>query len=67
MLSSPDLPAALRPEGWPGEAARALARRLYWRLAAPSEAWLDACEGGPDGPLPPQDPAAGGRFGGPPA
>ena len=42
VLRDPGLPAALLPQDWPGEEARALVRDLYARLAAPSEAWLDA-------------------------
>jgi phenylacetic acid degradation operon negative regulatory protein len=42
VLRDPGLPAALLPQDWPGEEARALVRDLYGRLAAPSEAWLDA-------------------------
>lgn len=64
VLKATDLPAALRPEGWPGETARARVRDLYWRLFEPSEAWLDACEGAPEGRLPPADPALAARFGG---
>jgi phenylacetic acid degradation operon negative regulatory protein len=67
VLAAPDLPEALRPEGWPGEAARAATRALYWRLAEPAEAWLDACLGGPEGALPPPGPAFRRRFGGPPS
>jgi len=65
VLASADLPEALHPPDWPGEAARAATRALYWRLAGPSEAWLDACRGGPDGALPPAAPDFAGRFGGP--
>lgn len=42
VLRDPGLPAALLPQDWPGEEARALVRGLYARLARPSEAWLDA-------------------------
>ena len=48
VLRDPGLPAVLLPGDWPGEEARALVRRLYARLAEPSEAWLDAAG------LPPQ-------------
>jgi phenylacetic acid degradation operon negative regulatory protein len=41
VLRDPGLPAALLPQDWPGEEARALVRDLYARLAAPSETWLD--------------------------
>jgi phenylacetic acid degradation operon negative regulatory protein len=64
VLRDPGLPAEIAPADWPGEAARALAARLHWRLAGPSEAWLDACDGGPDGPLPPPGPDFATRFGG---
>ena len=65
VLAAPDLPEALRPQDWPGETARAAARDLYWRLARPSELWLDACGGGPEGALPAPGPAFRRRFGGP--
>lgn len=42
VLRDPGLPAALLPQDWPGEEARALVRDLYARLAAHSESWLDA-------------------------
>ena len=48
VLRDPGLPATLLPEAWPGEAARALASRVYAALAAPSEGWLDGAG------LPPQ-------------
>lgn len=59
VLKAPALPAELLPPGWPGETARALARRVYAKLAAPSEFWLS--EAG----MPPQRDPAGfsGRFG----
>ncbi|MBZ0163115.1 MAG: GntR family transcriptional regulator [Notoacmeibacter sp.] len=41
VLRDPGLPAELLPAGWPGGEARALARRIYAPLVAPSEAWLD--------------------------
>jgi len=65
-LRDPLLPAGLLPADWPGESARQLARRVYYRLVGPSEAWLDACRGAPDGPLPPPPPAFARRFGGQP-
>lgn len=64
-LRDPLLPAALLPPDWPGDAARQMARDIYFRLVAPSEAWLDACDGAPDGLLPPP-PAFARRFGGAP-
>ncbi|TKT80193.1 PaaX family transcriptional regulator C-terminal domain-containing protein [Aquamicrobium sp. LC103] len=48
VLRDPGLPAALLPENWPGEEARALAREISRHLSAQSEAWLDAAG------LPPQ-------------
>ncbi|MEM6438542.1 MAG: PaaX family transcriptional regulator C-terminal domain-containing protein [Pseudomonadota bacterium] len=62
VLAGPDLPAALRPEGWPGERARAAVRALYWRLVPASEAWLD----GALGPSAGAAEALAGRFGGSP-
>lgn len=41
VLRDPGLPTELLPADWPGEEARALARRIYAALAGPSEAWLD--------------------------
>jgi phenylacetic acid degradation operon negative regulatory protein len=66
VLAAADLPLALRGPDWPGEAARAAVRALYWRLAGPAEAWLDRCDGGPEGALPPPGPGFAARFGGPP-
>ncbi|MCV3241124.1 PaaX family transcriptional regulator C-terminal domain-containing protein [Mesorhizobium sp. ZC-5] len=59
VLHDPGLPAALLPQGWPGDDARAIARGIYAKLARPSERWLD--EAG----LPPLvDPKKfAGRFG----
>jgi phenylacetic acid degradation operon negative regulatory protein len=53
LLRDADLPAALRPADWSGEDARKLVASLYARLLEPSERWLDACDGRPEGPLPP--------------
>jgi phenylacetic acid degradation operon negative regulatory protein len=58
VLRDPGLPAALLPPDWPGCAARELAGRIYRRLVAPSEAWLDAHATNENGPLPPP----GGDF-----
>jgi phenylacetic acid degradation operon negative regulatory protein len=59
VLHDPGLPEALLPKDWPGEPARAVARKIYAKLAAPSEHWLDQAG------LPPlTDPATfAGRFG----
>lgn len=64
LLRDAPLPRALRPEGWPGAAARDLVARLYRALAPASEAWLDGCEAEPGAALPPPDAAFGRRFGG---
>jgi phenylacetic acid degradation operon negative regulatory protein len=59
VLKSPPLPADLLPPDWPGENARALVKRVYAKLAGPSEEWL--AQAG----LPPlRDPAGfSSRFG----
>lgn len=62
LLRDADLPAELRSADWPGEAARALVRRLYARLLTPSERWLDASDGRPSGPLPTPGASFRGRF-----
>lgn len=41
VLRDPGLPAALLPDDWSGEAARAVARAIYALLLPASEAWLD--------------------------
>ncbi|WP_137181086.1 PaaX family transcriptional regulator C-terminal domain-containing protein [Roseomonas sp. AR75] len=53
VLRDPLLPAALLPGDWPGHQARALAARLYARLAPDAEGWLDAEGRNEAGPLPP--------------
>lgn len=62
-LRDPRLPAAWLSADWPGEAVRAAVAGLYRRLAAASEAWLDAEARAADGPLPPAGPALARRFG----
>lgn len=52
VLRDPGLPDALLPPDWPGAAARALAARIYRRLVAASEAFLDANAQDRKGPLP---------------
>lgn len=64
VLKAPLLPAELRPPDWPEDTARDTAIRLYRALIRDSESWLDACDGGPDGPLPAAGPAFRSRFGG---
>jgi phenylacetic acid degradation operon negative regulatory protein len=52
VLRDPGLPDAMLPPDWSGGAARALAGTIYKRLAAPSEAFLDAHGRNETGPLP---------------
>ncbi|MBT9291792.1 PaaX family transcriptional regulator C-terminal domain-containing protein [Prosthecodimorpha staleyi] len=61
-LRDPLLPAEILPADWPGRAARALAGRLYGRVLAPAEAWLDREAKSLDGPLPPPDDRLARRF-----
>ena len=42
-LRDPAFPAELTPKNWRGEEARRLVSSIYRKLAAASEAWLDAC------------------------
>lgn len=64
VLRDPELPDALRPADWSGHTARREARTLYRVLLEASEAWLDAPDRTPEGPLPPPNPAFYRRFGG---
>ncbi|MEO0362537.1 MAG: PaaX family transcriptional regulator C-terminal domain-containing protein [Pseudomonadota bacterium] len=64
LLRDAPLPRALRPEGWPGAAARDLVAKLYRALAPASERWLDGCEAAPGRTLPAPEPAFAARFGG---
>ncbi|MGE3989736.1 PaaX family transcriptional regulator C-terminal domain-containing protein [Pseudorhodoplanes sp.] len=52
VLRDPGLPADLLPSDWPGEAARALAGRIYSLVVNPSERFLDRNAQNEDGPLP---------------
>ncbi|MCS6778962.1 MAG: phenylacetic acid degradation operon negative regulatory protein PaaX [Geminicoccaceae bacterium] len=63
VLKDPWLPAELLPRDWPQPRARALCGRLWHRLLAPSEAWLDANATTEHGALPPAGPALRRRFG----
>jgi phenylacetic acid degradation operon negative regulatory protein len=62
VLRDPGLPAALLPADWPGAAARQLAGRLYRKLAAESERYLDAHAQDEKGPLPAAEPGLAARF-----
>lgn len=62
VLRDPGLPAALLPADWPGAAARQLAGRLYRKLVADSESYLDANAQDQKGPLPAAEPSLGARF-----
>lgn len=62
VLRDPGLPQVLLPDDWPGHAARALTGRIYRRLLAPSEAYLDAHARNEDGPLPAPGGALSRRF-----
>lgn len=53
VLRDPGLPADLLPADWQGDAARALAARIYALVAGPSERFLDRAAQNEDGPLPP--------------
>jgi phenylacetic acid degradation operon negative regulatory protein len=62
VLRDPGLPADLLPLDWQGNAARALAGRIYARVVGPSERFLDRHGKTEDGALPPPEPSFSGRF-----
>jgi len=62
VLRDPGLPAALLPPDWPGDTARDLTGRIYRRLVASSERFLDAHAQDRKGPLPATDAAFARRF-----
>ncbi|PWB65282.1 MAG: phenylacetic acid degradation operon negative regulatory protein PaaX [Bradyrhizobiaceae bacterium] len=62
VLRDPALPDALLPADWPEPEARALAARIYRRLAPAADAWLDRHGQNEAGALPPPDAAARARF-----
>jgi phenylacetic acid degradation operon negative regulatory protein len=64
VLRDPRLPLDLLPEAWPGTEAHEVAEGAYRALLPASEAWLDAEDRTPDGPLPPPGEAFHRRFGG---
>src|SRR5262249_2791723 len=53
VLRDPLLPRALLPADWPGARSRALAGRIYRRLAPAAEVYLDRSARNEHGPLPP--------------
>ena len=62
VLRDPGLPADLLPDDWSGEAARALAARIYAAVVGPSEGYLDAHGRNEEGPLPPPEARFHKRF-----
>ena len=62
VLRDPGLPADLLPPDWQGNAARALAGRIYARVVGPSERFLDRHGKTEVGALPPPEPAFHRRF-----
>jgi phenylacetic acid degradation operon negative regulatory protein len=51
LMRDPNLPEALLPSAWPGVQARQLCERLYRKLLAPSERFLQAHVQTAEGPL----------------
>ncbi|MEO5699715.1 MAG: phenylacetic acid degradation operon negative regulatory protein PaaX [Casimicrobiaceae bacterium] len=64
LLRDPQLPAALLPLDWPGNAAAALCRDVYRVTLDGAERHLRKTLEGPSGALPPVDDAFRRRFGG---
>lgn len=62
VLRDPGLPRNLLPGDWDGDAARALAARVYQSVVSPSERYLDHHARNGEGPLPPPDPNFYKRF-----
>ncbi|MFT7390254.1 MAG: phenylacetic acid degradation operon negative regulatory protein [Paracoccaceae bacterium] len=62
-LRAPQPPAGLIPADWRTEDARDMAARIHAHLSPDAEAWLSACDGAPDGPMPLAGQAAMRRFG----
>lgn len=56
----------MEPDGWPGNAARALCRRIYWQVFDASERHLDAVAGRENARYRPAQADIMGRFGGRP-
>lgn len=67
VLHDPQLPAAMLPTPWAGQTARALCERLYWKIFAASEIYLES-QLAPDNPQhQPLSSSVFTRFGGAPA
>ncbi|MEQ8659728.1 MAG: PaaX family transcriptional regulator C-terminal domain-containing protein, partial [Gammaproteobacteria bacterium] len=64
LLRTVDLPPALLPAQWPGDAAMALVGTLYRRVQADAAAWVCATLSNAEGLLPPPSAAFYARFGG---
>jgi phenylacetic acid degradation operon negative regulatory protein len=62
VLRYPALPAALLPQDWPGQAARALAARIYAHVVAPAESFLTETARNEVGPLPAPEPSFAHRL-----
>ncbi len=63
LLRDPQLPGVLLPVAWPGQEARALCKRLYQQLLAPSERHLDRHLQLASGEVPTPSALLGERFG----
>lgn len=66
LLGDPQLPAALLPRDWHGQAAYQMCKALYDALLTPSEAYADTVLRAEHGPLPAPEPALYRRFVAPP-
>lgn len=64
VLRDPELPADLLPANWQGHSAYQLSRRLYRKLVAPSERFIDTALKDQSGTLPPLAESFAERFGG---
>ncbi len=62
VLRDPHLPAALLPDDWPAQKARALTSRIYRHLVPPAERFIDQVGRNEDGPLPRPEAAFHLRF-----
>lgn len=67
VLHDPQLPPAMLPTPWPGQTARALCERLYWKIFVASELHLEAQLAQDNPQHQPLASSAFERFGGAPA